>query len=92
MQQLREIVRNIYRQKFSSKYLINRICQKVSQKLHVLSRIAKYVCYSDLFTIQLLSNKIKSINCSILEFSDAVVTKILLFGDNTLSDSCNTSF
>ena len=35
-------------------------------------------------------NKIKSINCSILEFSDAVVTKILLFGDNTLSDSCNT--
>ena len=37
-----------------------------------------------------LLNKIKSINCSILEFSDAVVTKILLFGDNTLSDSCNT--
>ena len=30
-----------------------------------------------------LLNKIKSINCSILEFSDAVVTKILLFGDNT---------
>ena len=37
-----------------------------------------------------LLNKIKSINCSILEFSDAVVTKTLLFGDNTLSDSCNT--
>ena len=37
-----------------------------------------------------LSNKIKSINCSILEFSDAVVTKILLFGDNTVSDSSNT--
>ena len=37
-----------------------------------------------------LLNKIKSINCSILEFSDAVVTKILLFGDNTLSDCCNT--
>ena len=35
-------------------------------------------------------NKIKSINCSILEFSDAVVTRILLFGDHTLSDSCNT--
>ena len=35
-------------------------------------------------------NKIKSINCSILEFSDAVVTKILLFGDKTLSDTCNT--
>ena len=29
-------------------------------------------------------------NCSILEFSDAIVTKTLLFGDNTLSDSCNT--
>ena len=37
-----------------------------------------------------LLNKIKSIICRILEFSDAVVTKILLFGDNTLSDSCNT--
>ena len=37
-----------------------------------------------------LLNKIKSINCSILEFSDAVVTKILLFGGNTLSDSSNT--
>ena len=30
-----------------------------------------------------LLNKIKSINCGILEFSDAVVTKILLLGDNT---------
>ena len=29
-------------------------------------------------------NKIKSINCSILEFSDAVVTIIHLFADNTL--------
>ena len=38
----------------------------------------------------ILLNKIKSINCSILEFSDAVVTKILLFRDNALSDSCNT--
>ena len=36
-----------------------------------------------------LLNKIKSINCSILEFSDAVVTKIVLFGDNTLGDSSN---
>ena len=35
-------------------------------------------------------NKIKNINCSILEFSDVVVTKTVLFGDNTLSDSCNT--
>ena len=32
----------------------------------------------------------KSINCSILEFSDVAVTKILLFGDNTLSYSSNT--
>ena len=37
-----------------------------------------------------LLNKIKSISCSILEFSNAVVTKILLFGDKTFSDSCNT--
>ena len=37
-----------------------------------------------------LMNKIKSINSSILEFSDTVVTKILLFEDNTLSDSSNT--
>ena len=37
-----------------------------------------------------LLNKIKSINCSILKSSDAAVTKILLFGDNTLSDSFNT--
>ena len=37
-----------------------------------------------------LLNKIKSINCSILELSDAVVTKILLYGDYTLSDSSNT--
>ena len=36
-----------------------------------------------------LLNKIKSINFSILEFCDTVVTKILLFEDNTLSDSCN---
>ena len=35
-------------------------------------------------------NKIKSINCSILESSDAAVTKILLFGDSTLSNSSNT--
>ena len=34
--------------------------------------------------------KIKGINCSILESSDVAVTKILLFGDNTLSNSSNT--
>ena len=37
-----------------------------------------------------LLDKIKSINCSILESSDAAVTKFLLFGDNTLSNSSNT--
>ena len=37
-----------------------------------------------------LLNKIKSINCEMLEMSDAVVIKILLFGDNTLSPSSNT--
>ena len=37
-----------------------------------------------------LLNKIKSINCSMLEFSDAGATEILLFGDNTLTDSSNT--
>ena len=37
-----------------------------------------------------LLNKIKSINCCILESSDVTVTKILLFGDNTLSNSYNT--
>ena len=35
-------------------------------------------------------NKIKSINCSIVEFSDAVDAKILLFGENTYSGSSNT--
>ena len=40
--------------------------------------------------IMTLLHKIKSINWSILEFSDAVITNILLFGDNPLSDSCNT--
>ena len=37
-----------------------------------------------------LLNKIKSINCSILEFSDAAVTKILVFGDNTVRNFSNT--
>ena len=37
-----------------------------------------------------LLNKIKSINWIVFEFSDAVVTKILLFGDNALGDSSNT--
>ena len=37
-----------------------------------------------------LLDKIKSINCEMLEMSDAVVIKILLFRDNTLSPSSNT--
>ena len=37
-----------------------------------------------------LLNKIKSINCSIIESSDAAVTKILLFDYNTLSNSSYT--
>ena len=37
-----------------------------------------------------LLNKIKSINCTILEFSDAGATKMFLFGDNTLSNSSDT--
>ena len=35
-------------------------------------------------------DKIKSINGGILDLSGAVVKKILLFGDNTLSASSNT--
>ena len=38
----------------------------------------------------ILLNKIESISCSILESSDAAVTKILLFGDKSFSDSSNT--
>ena len=37
-----------------------------------------------------LPEKIKGINCGILELKDAVVTKNLLFGDNTLSTFSNT--
>ena len=36
-----------------------------------------------------LLNKIKSINCGILELSDAVMTKILLFGANFCITSSN---
>ena len=38
----------------------------------------------------ILLNKIKSVNCCVLESSDPAVTDILLFGDNTLSNSSNT--
>ena len=51
-----------------------------------------YQLHCPTFTNQRLTplNKIKSIHCSILESSDAVVKKILLFDDNTLRSSCNT--
>ena len=37
-----------------------------------------------------LLDKIAIISCGILELSSAVVTKLLLLGDNTLSASSNT--
>ena len=51
-----------------------------------------YLLHFPTYEIQRMTllNKIKSINCSDLEFSDAVVTKILLSGDDTFSDSSNT--
>ena len=50
-----------------------------------------YLLHCPTFTNERLTllNEI-SINCSILESSGAVVTKILLFGDNILSNSSNT--
>ena len=52
---------------------------------------AYYLLHCPTYTNERLTpmNKIRSINCSILESSDAAVTKILLFGDNTLSNSSN---
>ena len=51
-----------------------------------------YLLHSPTYTNKRMTllNKIKSINCRMLEFSDIIVTKSLIFGDNTLSDSCNT--
>ena len=48
-----------------------------------------YFTVSAIQTKITLLDKIKSINCGILELSDAAVTNILLFGDNTLSGSFN---
>ena len=39
-----------------------------------------------------LLEKIKSTICGILELSDTVMTKILLYGDNTLIASSNNIF
>ena len=51
-----------------------------------------YLLHCPTYTNERLTplNKIKSINCSILESNDAAVTKILLLGDNTRSSSSNT--
>ena len=51
-----------------------------------------YLVHCSIYTNERMTllKKIKGINCSILELSDDVVTKIFLFGDNTLSDSSNT--
>ena len=51
-----------------------------------------YLLHCSTYTNERLTllNKIKSINCSILESSDAAVTKFRLFGDITLSNSSNT--
>ena len=51
-----------------------------------------YLLHCPIYTNERMTllSKIKSITCIILEFSDAVVTKNLLFGVNTLSDSSIT--
>ena len=47
-----------------------------------------YLLHCPTYTNERLTplNKIKSINCSILESSNAAETKIILFGDNILSN------
>ena len=74
--------------KHSFHYCLNPVCFCSNE----IETSAHYLLHCPTYTNERMTllNKIKSINCSILEFSDAVVTKILLFGDNTLSDSCNT--
>ena len=51
-----------------------------------------YLFYCPAYTNEILPllNKVERINCSILESSDAAVTKTLVFGDNILSNSSNT--
>ena len=74
--------------KHSSHDCLNSLCfcgNEIETSTHYLLRCATYT--NERIT---LLNKIKSVNCSILESSDAVVTKIRLFGDNTLTDSSNT--
>ena len=60
-------------------------CNEIETSTHYLFNCPTYT--NERLT---LLSKIKSINYSISELSDAVVTKILLFGDKTLSNSSNT--
>ena len=74
--------------KHSFQYCLNPLCfccNEIEISTHYLLHCPTYANKR----ITLL-NWIKSINCSILEFGDAVVTTILLFADITLSDSSNT--
>ena len=74
--------------KYSFQDCLNHLCfcgNEIETSTHHLLH-----CHTYINERMTLLNKIKSINCSILEFSDAVVTKILLFGDKSLSDSSNT--
>ena len=67
---------------------LNPLClcgNEIETSTHYLLHCPTYT--NERFT---LLNKIKSINCRILESRDAVVTKTILFGDNTLSNSSNT--
>ena len=66
---------------------LNPIClcgNKIENSTHYLLHYPTYT-NERLFVL----NRIKSTDCSILESSDAAVTKILLFGDNTLSNLSN---
>ena len=74
--------------KHSFQNVLNPLClcgNEIETSTHYLLHCPTYT--SERLT---LLNKIKSINCSILESSDATVRKILLFGHNTLNNSSNT--
>ena len=74
--------------KHSFQDCLNPLCLCVNE----IKTSTHYLLHRSTYTKKRLTllNKIKSINCSILESSDAAVTKILLFIDNTLSNSSNT--
>ena len=86
---------HLHKQKFKHSFqdCLNPLClcsNEIETCTHYLLHCPTYI--NERMT---LLNKIKSINCSILESTDDAVTKILLFGDNTFSDSSNcliTSF